>query len=67
LADVAGSLVKNWPGIAKIHLWEMARDKLGSPLQLTVVRCWLKAGGYIHAGERLNGSPLWNPPTGEVV
>jgi len=67
LADVARRILQNWPGIAEARLWELAREKLGSPLPLAVVKAWLKESGYTEAG-RLNGSPLWNPPAaGEVV
>ena len=67
LADVARKILQNWPGIAEARLWELAREKLGSPLPLAVVKAWLKESGYTEAG-RLNGSPLWNPPAaGEVV
>ena len=67
LEDVARRILQNWPGIAEARLWELAREKLGSPLPLAVVKAWLKESGYTEAG-RLNGSPLWNPPAaGEVV
>ena len=65
LADVAGRILQNWPGIAEARLWELAREKLGSPLPLAVVKAWLKESGYTEAG-RLNGSPLWNPPVGVI-
>ncbi|MDI9399494.1 MAG: hypothetical protein QM433_08105 [Euryarchaeota archaeon] len=65
LEDVARRILQNWPGIAEARLWELAREKLGSPLPLAVVKAWLKEAGYTEAG-RLNGSPLWNPPVGAV-
>ncbi len=65
LEDVARRILQNWPGIAEARLWELAREKLGSPLPLAVVKAWLKESGYTEAG-RLNGSPLWNPPVGAV-
>ncbi len=65
LEDVARRILQNWPGIAEARLWELAREKLGSPLPLAVVKAWLKESGYTEAG-RLNGSPLWNPPVGVI-
>ena len=66
LEDVARKILQNWPGIAEARLWELAREKLGSPLPLAVVKAWLKESGYIDTGQWLNGSPLWNPPVGAV-
>ena len=65
LEDVARRILQDWPGIAEARLWELAREKLGSPLPLAVVKAWLKESGYTEAG-RLNGSPLWNPPVGVI-
>jgi len=68
LEEVAGKLLQNWNGIMETRLWEMARDKLGSPLPVAVVRVWLRASGYLKTAEKMNGSPWWNPPAaGEVV
>ncbi|MDD3566637.1 MAG: hypothetical protein PHN90_13325, partial [Methanothrix sp.] len=68
LADVAGRILENWPGLPEMLLWEKARDRLGRPISIATVRLWLAAEGYILSSERLNGSPLWNPPAaGEVV
>ena len=68
LADVAGRILQNWPGLPEMLLWETTRDRLGRPISIATVRLWLAAEGYILSSERLNGSPLWNPPAaGEVV
>jgi hypothetical protein len=67
LEEVAGKLLQNWNGIMETRLWEMARDKLGSPLPVAVVRVWLRASGYLKTAESMNGSPWWNPPAAGVV
>ena len=66
LADVAGRLLLDWPGLSELKLWETTRDRLGRPISIATVRLWLAAEGYILSSERLNGSPLWNPPVGVI-
>ena len=66
LADVAGRILQNWPGLPEMLLWETTRDRLGRPISIATVRLWLSAEGYILSSERLNGSPLWNPPVGVI-
>jgi P4 family phage/plasmid primase-like protien len=62
LEAVAAAILVNWPGVPELKLWEMARARLGKPLPLVVVRRWLMESGYVEAGTKLNGAPLWNPP-----
>gem|GEM_PF-6525844 len=65
LADVAGRILENWPGLPEMLLWEKARGKLGSRLPLVVVRYWLSESGYIETGEKYGGGAIWNLPTSE--
>ena len=64
LAEEAARIGQNWPGgaIPEMKLWERARERLGRPIPLAVVRRWLREAGYVEAGTKLNGSSLWNPP-----
>ena len=66
LEDLAGRILENWPGLPEMLLWETTRDRLGRPISIATVRLWLAAEGYILSSERLNGSPLWNPPVGVI-
>lgn len=66
LAEMSSAILVNWPGLPELMLWERARDRLGHPISIATVRFWLAEEGYILSSERLNGSPLWNPPVGAV-
>jgi len=58
----AGRLLENWPGLPETKLWERARERLGRPLPIAVVRRWLRESGYVETGARGWGGAIWNPP-----